>query len=53
MDKRIIEFSQSLNENDYGSFCSDNFIENKNFLRKYSEKYLDEDISYPKNKKCN
>lgn len=51
LDKRIIEFSQSLNENDYGSFCSDNSSKTKIFLRKYSEKYLDEDISYPKNKK--
>ena len=51
MDKRIMEFSQTLNENDYSNLSLDNKLNTKIFLRKYSEKYLEKDISYPKNKK--
>ena len=46
MDKRIMEFSQQLRKDEY-SILLDNKILTKVFLRKYSEKYLPKNISYP------
>lgn len=50
LDKRVMEFSQQLKKDEY-SILLDNKILTKVFLRKYSEKYLPKDISYPSLKK--
>ncbi len=52
LDKRIMEFSQTLKESEYSKLTISKNILTKIFLRKYSEKYLPKDISYPVTKKA-